>query len=155
MKASASRRWRPREQLRYHRAHQPNNRKKEVFVDTQPQPGGFKAGIEIGPDGEKTGNIVCYPSFDPNCIVVREPKKGALDSTGFLSLPDPVPFHDDTLVKATAEINEILVKVLAKREPRKGDLHVTLSKEGPMLVWVRSTAKAVEDIRGVSTMKHD
>jgi hypothetical protein len=128
--------------------------RKEIVVAEKSTTSGFKAGIEIGPDGEPTGKIICYPSDVPNCIVVREPKPGAVDSTGFLSLPDPTPFHDDALIKATAEINEILVKLLAKRAPGKGDLHVVHSEEGPMLVWVGSTAKPVDDISRFSTMKH-
>jgi hypothetical protein len=107
---------------------------------------GFKAGIEIGPDGEPTGNIICYPTDTPNCIVVREPKKGALDSTGFLSLPDPAPFHDEVLIKATAEINEVIAKVVTKRDPLKGNLHAILSGDGPMLVWVRTMAMPADDI---------
>jgi hypothetical protein len=123
-------------------------------MDNEPTEGGFRAGVEIGPDGEKTGNIICYPSFDPNCIVVRLPKQGALDSTGFLSLPDPLPFHDETLVDATAQINEILTKVLSKKDSRKGDLHVLVTPEGPMLAWVRAMVMETPDVRKIGTMKH-
>lgn len=104
---------------------------------------GFKAGIEIGPDGESTGNFICYPSDNPNCKVVREPKTASIESTGFLSLTEPMPFHDETLVEATAKINEILAKVLAKNE--KKELHVIFSEDGPMLAWVRSMVRPVDD----------
>jgi hypothetical protein len=115
--------------------------------NNQPEPGGFRAGIERGPDGESTGNIICYPSFDPNCKVVTTPKPNSIDSTGFLSLPEPTPFHDETLIKATAAINGVLEKVLSSNEPRKGNLHVIMLDDGPMLAWVRAEAMPINDIR--------
>jgi hypothetical protein len=118
-----------------------------------PTEAGYKAGIEIGPDGEPTGNIVCYPSFNPNCIVVRTPKVGAVTSTGFLSLPEPTPFHDETLINASVKINEILAKIENRGESRKGHLHVILANDGPMLVWVRTTAMPMDDVTKSSATK--
>lgn len=124
-------------------------------MQNQPSEEGFRAGIETGPDGESTGNIICYPSFDPNCKVVRLPKDGASSSTGFLSLPEPTRFHDEVLIKATQEINEILVKVAqeTKRDSRKTSLHVLLADDGPMLIWVDSMAMPMDDIRKLPSMK--
>jgi hypothetical protein len=119
-------------------------------MDNQPVPTGFKAGIEIGPDGKSTGKIICYPSSDPNCIVVRTPEPAEMDSTGFVSLPKATLFHDDTRRKATAEINEILVKIMTPQDPRM--LHVISTSDGPMLVWGRAMAMQVDDIRKSSTM---
>ena len=126
-------------------------------MDEQQKPttSGFRAGIEIGPDGEQTGNIICYPSDDPNCKVVREPKPGVLDSTGFLSLPEPAPFHDEVLISATAEINEILVKIMPKQDQTKGNLHVIFSEDGPMLAWVRSRVRATDDIPRITEIEHN
>jgi hypothetical protein len=123
-------------------------------MNNQAETSGFRAGIERGPDGESTGNIICYPSSDPNCKVVTLPKPGVIDSTGFLSLPEPAPFHDDTLIKATAAINGVLEKVLSTNEPRKGNLHVVFLEDGPMLAWVRSEAMPVDDIRKPGTITH-
>jgi hypothetical protein len=108
---------------------------------------GFKAGIETGPDGNPTGEIICYPSSTPNCRVVRLPQPGNIDGSGFLSVPEPQPFHDDDLVKATAEINKILLGVLTDNKGKNDrDLHVVLAKDGPMLVWARAMVMDVDDI---------
>ena len=116
---------------------------------------GFRAGIETGPDGEPTGSIICYPSFSPNCRVVRLPKDGDT-STGFLSLPEPSRFHDEVLINATQEINEILTKVgrETSRDSRKTSLHVLLADDGPMLVWVDTMAMPTDDIRKASRGSH-
>jgi hypothetical protein len=122
--------------------------------DDGPTEDGRRAGIETGPDGKPTGNIVCYPSFNPNCIVVSTPSKGEIASTGFLSLPEPTRFHDELLQKATREINDILLRVTreAKRESHKSGLHLFLAKEGPMLIWVDTMAMQTDDIRKTSAM---
>jgi len=124
-------------------------------MQEEPTEGGRRAGIETGPDGKPTGNIVCYPSFNPNCIVVSLPSGGASISTGFLSLPEPTRFHDDILIKATREINEVLAKMAreTKRDSRKTSLHLFLAEDGPMLIWVDSMAMPTDDIRKVSGMK--
>lgn len=116
---------------------------------------GFRAGIETGPTGDPTGNIICYPSFDPNCKVVRLPEDVASISTGFVSLPEPTRFHDEVLIKATNEINKILMKVAqeTKRDSRKTSLHVFLAEDGPMLIWVDAMAMPMDDIRKFSSMK--
>ena len=118
-------------------------------------PSGRRAGIETGPDGKSTGNIVCYPSDDANCIVVSTPQSGASTSTGFLSLPEPTRFHDEVLIKATQEINEVLVKVAreTKQGSRKTSLHLFLAEDGPMLIRVHSMAMPMDDIRKVSGME--
>lgn len=120
-----------------------------------PTEGGFRAGIETGPDGESTGNIICYPSFNPNCKVVTLPKSGNY-SAGFLSLPEPKRFHDEVLTNATAEINQILSKVLREtsRDSRRSSLHVVLLDEGPMLVWADSEVMETNDIRKGSSKAH-
>jgi hypothetical protein len=109
--------------------------------------GGFRAGIEIGPDGKSTGNIICYPSLEPNCKVVTVPQPSNLTSSGFLSLTEPQPFHDEDLQKASAEINKIVLSVLAENKGKNDrDLHVVLAKDGPMLVWTRAMVMKVDDI---------
>ena len=110
------------------------------------QEGGYRAGIEIGPDGEPTGNIICYPSSSPNCKVVRLPQTRDVDSTGFLSLPEPTPYHDQLLQDATGEINKVLTAVLTKAGVRARNLHVVLAKDGPMLVWTQSMAMELDDV---------
>ena len=119
-----------------------------------PEEGGFRAGIETGPDGKSTGNIICYPSFSPNCKVVTLPTGGA--AGGFLSLPEPTRFHDGILIKATQEINHILSKVAkeTKGNPEKTNLHLFLADEGPMLIWVSAMAMRTDDIRDAAAMKH-
>lgn len=114
---------------------------------------GFKAGIEIGPDGNPTGNIICYPSPSPNCKVVRTPQPGNLNA-GFCSLPAPTRYHDEVLIEATQEINKVLAKVAqkAKGNHHKG-LHVYLAPEGPMLIWAEGMAMPTDDIRTGSSMK--
>jgi hypothetical protein len=99
----------------------------------------------MGPDGAPTGHIICYPSFSPNCTVV---------TNGFTSLSAPTRFHDEVLTKATQEINEILMKVVreSKQDFRKSNLHLVLTDDGPILVWVGSMAMRVDDIRKVSGM---
>ncbi|UFH57716.1 hypothetical protein [Spirosoma sp. KNUC1025] len=120
----------------------------------QPTEGGFRAGIETGPDGKPSGNIICYPSFNPNCIVVTLPTDNL--STGFLSLPSPTKFHDEVLIKATKEMNDILAKVAQQtsQDSRKTSLHLFLADEGPMLIWVDSMAMETNDIRKVPEMAH-
>jgi hypothetical protein len=124
-------------------------------MKNEPTEGGFRAGIETGPDGEPTGNIICYPSFDPNCKVVRLPEGVASTSTGFVSLPEPTRFHDEVLIKATKEINKILMNVAqeTKQDSRKTSLHVFLADDGPMLIWVDAMAMPMDDIRKFSSMK--
>jgi hypothetical protein len=119
------------------------------------EPIGRKAGPETGPDGKPTGFIVCYPSDDLNCIVVSTPQPGAITSTGFLSLPEPTRFHDEVLIQATQEINEVLAKVARESEEdfRKTSLHLFLAEDGPMLIWVHSMAMPMDDIRKVSGME--
>jgi hypothetical protein len=124
--------------------------------NTGPTEGGFRGGIEIGPDGESTGKIVCYPSFDPNCTVVRLPQPGLSSSGGFISLPEPTHFHDAVLMRATKEINQVLLKMAKETEAdsRKTSLHLFHSKDGPMLIWVDTMAMPTDDIRkGSSHMK--
>lgn len=112
--------------------------------------GGFKAGIEIGPDGKSTGNIICYPSAAPNCKVVRTPQPGALTTSGFLTVAEPQPFHDEDLQKASAEINRIVLGVLKENKGKNDrDLHVVLANDGPMLVWARAMVMEVDDITEV------
>jgi hypothetical protein len=120
-------------------------------------PAGRKAGIETGPDGKSTGFIVCYPSDDMNCIVVSTPKPGSITSTGFLSLPEPTPFHDEHLMHATREINVVLTRLAreGERDSRKSGLHLYLAEDGPMLIWVNTMAMPVNDIRDVAGMKSE
>lgn len=118
-------------------------------------PAGRRAGIETGPDGKSTGFIICYPSDDVNCRVVSTPQPGAIESTGFLSFPEPTPFHDKLLMQATREINQILTKLAreAERESGKRSLHVVLVDDGPMLVWVDRMVMPADDIREASGMQ--
>jgi hypothetical protein len=119
----------------------------------EPTPSGRRAGIETGPDGKSTGNIVCYPSDNANCIVVSTPQPGSA-ATGFLSPPEPTPFHDQLLVDATREINGVLTKLAqqVEQDPRRGSLHLILVPDGPMLAWVNSMATPVDDIRQPPSM---
>jgi hypothetical protein len=109
---------------------------------------GFCIGSDTGPDGKPTGKIVCYPCDNGKCIVVTIPQPGNVNS-GFLSLPEPTPFHDDILIKATQEINEILMKVAREttQDTRKTSLHLLSTNEGPMLLWADSMVMPVDDIR--------
>lgn len=115
----------------------------------------FDAGIEIGPDGEPTGKIICYPNDNCRCIVVREPKSDAQTSTGFLTVSEPTPFHDEVLIRATQEMNAVLTKMAreTKRDSRKTSLHVLLTDDGPMLVWVDAIAAPMKDVREFARMK--
>jgi hypothetical protein len=115
-------------------------------MDNEPIPLERRAGIETDAEGDPTGRIICYPVFSGNCIVVNVPKSGALSSTGFLSLPDPKPFHDEALIKASAEINEIVAKLIAKQDAKQGSLHVVTAKKGPMLVWAKSMVTHTDDL---------
>jgi len=114
---------------------------------------GFKAGIEIGPDGKPTGDIICYPSESPNCKVVRTPEPANL-STGFCSLPTPTHFHDGLLIEATHAINKILAKVVQENKGKRRGLHVYLAPDGPMLIWSTGMAMTTDDIRQGSVMKN-
>jgi hypothetical protein len=113
---------------------------------------GFKAGIEIGPDGKPTGDIICYPSESPNCKVVRTPDPANLNS-GFCSLPTPTRFHDGLLIEATQEINKVLARIIQDTKGKKRGLHVYLAPEGPMLIWSEGMAMSSDDIRKDSAMK--
>jgi hypothetical protein len=116
-------------------------------------PLGRKAGRETGPDGKETGFIVCYPSDDMDCLVVSTPKPEEITTTGFLSFPEPTRFHDQLLIQATHDINQILIKLAqeAERDSRKSSLHLVLMDDGPMLVWVNSMVMPVDDIRSESS----
>jgi len=118
----------------------------KVTMDSSPEEGGFRAGIETGPDGKSTGSIICYPTFNPNCKVVTLPQPGNVDSTGFLSLSEPTPYHDEALIRATVEINKIVAKLEPHRGSSKGHLHVVFGRDGPMLVWVRAMVMPLDDI---------
>src|SRR5260221_9543392 len=110
------------------------------------QEDGFRAGIETGPDGQPTGNIICYPTFNPNCKVVRLPT-GSNQNAGFLSPPEPTPFHDKVLIEATQAINKILLKVAQDTKPdNRRSLHVYLANDGPMLIWADAMAMPTGDI---------
>jgi hypothetical protein len=126
-----------------------------MAINEGPEEGGFRAGIETGPDGKPTGNIICYPTFSPNCKVVTLPSANNLNS-GFVSLPEPTRFHDKALIEASQEINKILVKVTqeTKRNNPKASLHVYLAHHGPMLIWADAMAMPTDDIRKGSAMKH-
>lgn len=117
-------------------------------------PEGFRAAPEIDADGDKTGRIICYPDFSPNCIVVVNPRKGEIDSTGFVSLSEPTPFHDEVLIKTSAEINAILSRLMADKGARKGHLHVIGTPDGPMLAWVHGTVNRVDDVRAAFRNSH-
>lgn len=125
-----------------------------LISDGPPEEGGFRAGPVIGPDGERTGEIVCFPSFSPNCIVVVKPSKTDVKSTGFLSPGEPTGFHDRSLMNATARINEILAETIENHDGKDGNLHVITMPEGPMLAWVKQTTVNVEDIRTESASHH-
>ena len=118
------------------------------MADNEPTPLEYRAGTEIDAEGDPTGRIICYPVFSGNCIVVTVPKSGALSTTGFLSLPDPAPFHDEALIKATAEINEIVARLISKHDAKQGLLHLVTTKNGPMLAWAKSMVMHTDDIVG-------
>lgn len=120
-----------------------------MAMNDGPEEGGFRAGVETGPDGEPTGDIICYPSFSPNCKVVRLPQPGNLMASGFLSVPESQPFHDEELQRASAEINKVVLGVLTKNKGNGRVLHVLLAKDGPMLVWTRAMVMEVDDITGL------
>jgi hypothetical protein len=128
-----------------------NAKRESVMQNEGPEEGGFRAGIETGPDGKPTGNVICYPSFTPNCKVVTLPQSGVIDSTGFISLPSPAPYHDETLISVTAEINKMLGSVITKQGHGKAPLHVVFTSDGPMLVWARAMVTSADDIRKQST----
>ena len=115
-------------------------------MDDKPIPLEYRAGIEVDAEGDPTGRIICYPDFSGNCVVVQVPKTGALYSTGFLSLPEPSPFHDESLIKATAEINEIVAKLIDKQGAKSGTLHVVTTRKGPILAWAKSMIMHSDDI---------
>ena len=125
-----------------------------LISDGPPEEGGFRAGPVIGPDGKTTGDIVCFPSFDPNCIVVVKPSKSDVKSTGFLSPGEPTGYHDRNLMNVTAKINEILAEAIDNHDPSDGKLHVVTLPEGPMLAWVKQTTVNVDDIRFESASHH-
>lgn len=127
-----------------------------MAMNEGPEEDGFRAGIETGPDGKSTGNIICYPSFSPNCKVVTKPQAGNNLNTGFLSLPEPTRFHDKVLIEATEEINKVVARVTqeTKRDNHKASLHVYLAPEGPMLIWADGMAMPTDDIRKGSAAKH-
>lgn len=122
-------------------------------MDSKPIPLEYRAGIEVDAEGDPTGRIICYPDFSGNCVVVQVPKSGALTSTGFLSLPDATPFHDGALIKATAEINEIIAKLISKQEAKHETLHLVTTKKGPILAWAKSMIMHSDDITE-SAMAH-
>jgi hypothetical protein len=112
----------------------------EAKMDSgEPIPEGFEYGRIIDAEGDWTGRITCYPSFKDNCTVVLLPKGAAADATGFLTLPDPAPFHDQDLIEATGRINKILLETMRKRGSGKGHLHVLKTRDGPLLAWVENT----------------
>src|SRR5258708_32729642 len=127
-----------------------------MAMNDGPTEDGYKAGIEIGPDGKPTGSIICYPSFSPNCKVVRLPGGDLGSNAGFLSTPEPTRFHDKALIEATREINKILVKATqeTKQENPKGSLHVYLAPDGPMLLWAEGMAMPTDDVRKALAKRH-
>jgi uncharacterized protein YegL len=91
----------------------------------------------IGPDGEKTDQISCFPSNVNRCIVIREPKKlGAVG--GFVSptLARATSYHDDTLIGATSRINAVIDEVMKAAKSDARSLLLLVTDGGPMLAWV-------------------
>ena len=115
-------------------------------MDDKPIPLEYRAGIEVDAEGDPTGRLICYPDFSRHCDLVQVPKTGALNTTGFLSLPEPSPFHDESLIKATAEINEIVAKLIDKQGAKSGTLHVVTTRKGPILAWAKSMIMHSDDI---------
>ena len=112
-----------------------------------PEEEGFRAGIVMGPDGKPGDQIICYPSFTPNCIVVVKPSKSDVDSSGFVSPGEPTGYHDHGLVNATAKINEILAEVIDNHGRDDGGLHVIAMPDGPMFAWVKAMVVQSDDVR--------
>jgi len=97
---------------------------------------GFDYGVVIGPDGESTDKISCFPSNVNRCIVVRKPRPAV--SEGFVSPTSTTTtsFHDKDLVKATRKINAILDELVDSTDREERSLHILMTNEGPMLAWV-------------------
>jgi hypothetical protein len=99
---------------------------------------GFDYGVVIGPDGEKTDQISCFPSNVSRCIVIREPKKGLASVGGFMSpsATRTTSYHDSSLVEATERINKVLDDVMKAQKSDSKSLLLLLSDAGPMLAFI-------------------
>lgn len=98
---------------------------------------GFDYGIVIGPDGEKTDKISCFPSTVDRCIVIREPKPGFSDV--FLSPARESSFHDTALRAATRKLNAAVAEVLEAANTEKRALHLLKTDAGLMWAWVEES----------------
>lgn len=97
---------------------------------------GFEWGQIIGPDGNPTGMLSCYPSDTVDCIVITTPPTEVEGQKGFVTLGSATDFHDGVLTKATAEINRILRNALQECDDRDKAIYILLTARGPLLAWV-------------------
>lgn len=96
---------------------------------------GFDYGVVIGPDGESTDKISCFPSNANRCIVIRSPKPIGLG--GFATMARQTSFHDNELAELTEQMNKSINRVMDVESRREGRaLHILITDTGPMFAWL-------------------
>jgi hypothetical protein len=75
--------------------------------------------------GEEPNKILCTP----------DPAGGQTVEASWWELEEPMPFHDETLVQASREINEILSRCQQYASPPEKTLSFILIDARPFLVW--------------------
>jgi hypothetical protein len=76
--------------------------------------------------------VVCYPSEKSNCFVVGQNTDG---SYGLVLAKETAAYHDETLAKATREINAVLTRVVRENSNPERHLHFIQASGGLMLAW--------------------
>lgn len=88
--------------------------------------------------------VVCYPSTKSDCYVVGQNTDG---SFGLVMAKETSAFHDETLAKATREINAVLTRVVRENSNPERHLHFIQVADGLMLSWGNEVVdKGEEDV---------
>lgn len=99
--------------------------------------------------GDGTTKIVCYPSEANDCFVVGLTPNG---SYGLLTAKNLSFFHDESLAKATAEINTILQRVARENGNPTRHLHLLDTGKGLFLAWVFEVSDRQEQVTGTERL---
>jgi hypothetical protein len=82
-------------------------------------------------------HVVCYPSTRAECHVVGQNRDG---SFGLVMQKETSTFHDETLARATREINSILTRVVKENDDPDKHLHFIGVSIGLLLAWAAEVA---------------
>jgi hypothetical protein len=86
--------------------------------------------------------VVCYPSTKSNCYVVSYNTDGSYD---LVKAKETSAFHDETLAKATKEINAVLTRIVQENSNPERHSHFIQVSNGLLLAWCAEVADKREE----------